>query len=67
MIFFIIFVKIVVGIVIVPLQFFIHYAWPWLENEDVTTWKRVLGGMVILPIAGVLWIAVPWWEGLYEF
>lgn len=67
MVFFLIFIKIVVGIVLVPLQFLVHYTWPVLEREDVETWKRVVLGMVILPIAGLLWLTVPWWEKLYEF
>lgn len=67
MIFFIVFVKILVGIFVVPMQYIIFYAWPWLERDDVEPWKRVLGGMLILPIAGILWAIVPWWEELYEF
>jgi len=58
--------KIITGIVILPLSFLFAAIWPWWESEDTATWKKVLSGVFIIPMALFLYWVSDWWENLYR-
>jgi hypothetical protein len=54
-------IKLGTGIIIVPLGILLAQLWPkWEEQEG---FKKYLYGAFILPLAGILYFPIKWWDG----
>ncbi len=54
--------KIVSGIVVVPVSVLAGVLWSWWEKATLA--QKVVTGPLILPIILVAWVITPWWNDL---
>lgn len=55
-------IKLVAGIIIFPLTVAWEVIWPWWCKTNL--FFKIITGPVVLPIAGFLFYAAPWYNGL---
>jgi hypothetical protein len=53
--------KIVTGVLVVPIAITAHKAWPWWTTHK-SVYIKVASGVFILPLVGIAAIVTPWWD-----
>lgn len=54
--------KIVTGIIIVPVSLLANVLWPWWEKASLPV--KILSGLFVLPIVGFAYLTSAWWNSL---
>lgn len=53
-------IKILTGILIVPLAIIAHRTWPLWTKSSMPV--RIISGPILLPVVGLAAVLTPWWE-----